>query len=194
MQSIEFVGAKYDEMWIKHKNMEARSRSEKILDKIDDLEQYGRCDCVEIPGIPVQKDESTDELVCSIRNLVNINIKLEDLSVMHRLKHSTRSKFPPAIIAKFVRREVRDKLYQAIKYLKNKTTTDLGLGGYANNKIYIAESLTRKNKDSFNKSLETKRSMNKKFIWTRQGKIYLRKDTTTPKKLISSMFDLTTLS
>ena len=110
VQSIEFISAKYDEMSIKHKNMEAivselqrenyllrnevldlRNRSEQISDQIDDLKQYGRRDCVEIRGVPVQKDGSTDELVCSIGNLVNIKIKPEDLSVMYRLKSSTRS-------------------------------------------------------------------------------------------------------
>ena len=93
-----------------------------------------------------------------------------------------------------MQREVRDKLYQARKYLKNKTATDLGPGRHANNKIYIAESLTEQNKDLFNKCLKMKHSMNYKYIWATQGKFYLRKDTTTPEKSISSMSDLTTLT
>ena len=112
VQSIELICAKYDEMLIKHKNMEVtvselqrendllrnevlvfRNRSEQIWDKIDDLEQYGRRDCEEIRGVSVQKDESTDELVHLIGNLVNINVKAEDLSVTHRLKSSTNQNF-----------------------------------------------------------------------------------------------------
>jgi hypothetical protein len=89
---------------------------------------------------------------------------------------------------------MKDKLYQARKHLKEKSTLDLGLGRLADSKIYIAESLTQKNKDLFNKSLEMKYSMKYKFIWTVQGKIYLRKDSTTPKMIISSMRDLAILA
>ena len=213
VKSVEFISSQYDELLIKHQNMEAincelqkenellrnevldlQNQSEQMWDKVDDLEQYGRRDCLEIRGIPVQKDENTDDLIISIGNLVNVNIKPEDISISHRLKSSTRSKFPPAIIAKFVRRDMKDKLYQARKHLKEKSTVDLGLGRLANNKIYIAESLTQKNKDLFNKILEMKYSMKYKFIWTVQGNIYLRKDSTTPKMLISSMRDLAILA
>ena len=75
VKSVEFISSQYDELLIKHQNMEAincelqkenellrnevldlRNQSEQMWDKVDDLEQYGRRDCLEIRGIPVQKD------------------------------------------------------------------------------------------------------------------------------------------
>ena len=159
--------------------------------KLNELEQYGSRDCLEIRGIPIQEGEDTDTIVCSVGNLVNVNIKTEDISISHRLKSSpTDRNQPPVIMAKFVRRSVRDKLYHSRKHLKEKSTKDIGLGRLSDNRIYIAESVTKKNIVLFNKCLEVKKSLNYKFIWTSQGNTYLRKDTNSPKKLISTESDL----
>ena len=214
VKSVEFISAKYDELLIKHQYIEEMSnglvkenqllkkqvfnlqnQSEQMCVNFNELEQYGRQDCLEIRGIPVQEGEDTDTLVCSIGNLVNVNIKAEDISISHRLKSNpTARNQSPAIIAKFVRRSMRDKLYHARKYLKEKSTKDVGLGTISEKKIYIAESLTRKNKILFNKCLEIKKSLNYKYIWTNQGNIYLRRDSSSPKKLISTTNDLDSLA
>jgi hypothetical protein len=55
--------------------------------------------------------------------------------------------------------------------LRGKSTRDLGLSKVAENPIFISESLTKQNKILFNKSLETKKTLGYKFIWTRMGKI-----------------------
>ena len=60
-------------------------------------------------------------------------------------------------------REIR-KPYYAKKHLKDKTTSDIGFGRISDNKIYIAESLTSKNKELFKKCLDARRSLNYKFI------------------------------
>ena len=174
VKTVEFISAKYDELLTNQKNIEAvnvgllkenellkshvinlQNHVEQLGVDVNDLEQYGRRECLEIQGIPVQQDEVLDDLVCSIGNLINVNIKAEDISISHRLKsRRTSSDLPPAIIVKFVRRTIRDKLYYAKKYLKDKSTSDLGLGRFSDKKIYHAESLTRKNKDLFNKDLK----------------------------------------
>ena len=78
---------------------------------------------------------------------------------------------------------VRHKLYHSRKHLKEKSTKDIGLGRLSDNRIYIAESLTKKNKVLFNKCLEVKKSFNYKFIWTSQGNIYLKRDTKLTQKV-----------
>ena len=119
-----------------------QNQTEQTSGKLDELEQYGHRDCLEIRGIPVQDSEDTDTKVCSVGNLVNVNIKTEDISISHRLKSSpTDRNQPPVIIAKFVRRSVRDKLYHSRKHLKEKSHKDIGLGRLSDNRIYIAESL-----------------------------------------------------
>ena len=58
-------------------------------------------------------------------------------------------------------------------------------------RFFIAESLTRKNKELFKKA---RKSLNCKFIWTNQGRIYLRESSDTPAKLIAVVKDIDNLT
>ena len=72
--------------------------------------------------------------------------------ISHRLaaksnSHAGALRNDPAIIVKFIRREVRDKFYTSRKYLRGKSTKDIGLTKVAEHrKIYIGESLTQQNR------------------------------------------------
>lgn len=148
-------------------------------------------------------DEDTSDLVVELGSIIGLNIKREDISVSHRLPvkmysqaiqnkdalNPGRSNIP-RIIVKFVRREIKDQFYHSRKKLKDKTTRDLGLSRFAENKIYISESLSRRKKELFNECLKFKREWHFKFIWTNSGKIYLRKDSTSPVRIISSLKNL----
>lgn len=75
--------------------------------------------------------------------------------------------------------------------MKTFTTSDItNLGRLANNKIFIAESLTAKNKQLFAKCLEFKKQNNMKQIWTSNGKIFLSKDEHSPPWHVKSPKDL----
>ena len=212
VKTVEFVSTKYDELLTKQNNLEAanvelqkenqllkiqvfylQNNAAQTSDNLNDLEHFGRRDCLEICGIPVKREENTDELVRSVGDLIDAGIKPEDISISHRLisQRSTPNS-PPAITLKLICQShctpVRDKLYSARKHLQNKTTTDLGLGRTFSNKIYLAKSLIRKNKNL--KCWQTKKSLNYKFIWTNQGRIYLRKDSSSPARIVSTEKDL----
>lgn len=171
-------------------------------DTMNDLEQYVRRECVEITGVPVdQAHEDTDDIAIQVGALMGIQIDKNDISVSHRLsKPRTYSSITrqgyhgtamnPKIIVKFVRRDVRDKYYTARKNLRGKTTRDLGLSRHSDNKIYISESLSPKNKELFKQCLVLKRNKNYRFIWTHYGRIYLRKDVDSPATVISNLKDL----
>jgi len=69
-------------------------------------------------GVPVVEGENTDNIVIEIANL---QIKPEDISVPHRmnkLTNSTKAHEPPPIIARFVNRNIRNKLYCQPKELE----------------------------------------------------------------------------
>ena len=100
---------------------------------------------------------------------------------------------PPAIKVKFMRCDVKDNFYRARKQLKDLTTPDLGYS--EKNKIYLAESLTERNRMLFKDCLKVKikrRIWSFKFIWTLyiNGKIFIRKDKDFPVHLIANKEDL----
>ena len=108
---------------------------------------------------------------------MGIEVTDNDISVSHRLPLSKAYKSkkpagPSPIIAKFVRRDMKEAFYRARMKLKGKTTKDLGLSK-ANN-IYISESLTASNRELFNEALKVKKDLNYKFIWSSNGPVFMR--------------------
>ena len=168
-------------------------------ESINDFEQYIMRECLEISGIPQLPQEDTNEIVIKVGKLIGVNVGKADISVSHRLPikvsySNTVSRgraFPPKIIiAKFVRRDIRDQFYAGRKSLKNKTTSDLGTLSGSSNRIYINESLSPNNKSIFKECLKLKREEHFQFIWTHYGRIYLRKDSNSATKAMCSQKDL----
>ena len=160
-----------------------------VQKSLNDLEQYTRRDSVEIRGIPLpeeSQEEDTNEIVLQLSQKMGIPLERKDISVSHRIR--SRSLVDPAIIVKFVRREVRERLYRARKRLKSITTADFGFS--VEKKIFINESLTPKNKELFKDCLRFKKDNNFKFLWTNAGKIFLRRNADSPVILINSSADI----
>ena len=209
MNHIQFVNAKFDDIT---KNMDALAEENKVLKNtlrsleasiqsvamdLNDLELYGRRECIEIRGIPpprvaLQETDDTNDIAVQVGELMGVTIEPEDISVSHRLKISQnyigRSAKEPPIIVKFTRRDVKEKFYRARGQLCLKTTSDLGY--VQDNKIYIAESLTELNKKLFNRCLNVRREKAYQFLWTSNGRIYMRKDKDSRTNIIASPNDL----
>ena len=220
MSFLEFVNAKYEELLemmksskeerkaLKDENkllhdenkiLKATIRSiESSLESVtranNDLEQYTRKECVEIRGIPVAatpSEEQTNNIVTNVGKLLGMDITQNDISVSHYMPQSQKHKGkpgPPAIIVKFTRRDVKDNFYRASKQLKDLTTRDLGYS--EKNKIYLAESLTERNRILFKDCLKVKKDMEFKFIWTLDGKIFKRKEKDSAVHHINNKEDL----
>ena len=159
----------------------------------DDLEQYGRRECVEIKEITDAIGEATNEVVAKVGQLIGVPVKDSGISISHRLpSKSNKAVNCCTIIAKFVRRDVKEKFYRARGQLRDKTTKDLGYS--INNHIYISESLTEANKDLFHSCLKYEKDNGYKFIWTSNGKVFIRKDMDCNAIQINRKVDLLKLS
>ena len=83
----------------------------KLVQKsLNDLEQYTRRDCLEIRGIPLPEDsrlEDTNDILLQLSQKMDIPLERNDIAVSHRIR-SSRASVDPAIIVKFVRREMRE--------------------------------------------------------------------------------------
>ena len=210
-QSLSFLSDKYHDLLLKVLAMEdfnnelakenkflkesllsSTNNIELMKQDLNNLEQYSRRECLEIRGIPVLPGEKTNEIVRKVGEVIGVPIESSDISTSHRLpanRNNSRNT-EPAIIAKFIRRDIRDQLYKARKNLRQITTRDIGILRTAERKIYIAESLTQANKKLFNKCLEFKKQQHYKFIWTVYGKIFLRKDVSSPSIGITHIRDI----
>ena len=160
-----------------------------LKESLNEQEQYTQRDCLEIRGLPATTTENTNDLVKSVGKLIGVEIKDNDISTSHWLKASrddASNKRDPAIIVKFTRRDIKNKMYTARKNLRSKSSRDLGFTRHNESKIFLVEILTQTNKILFNETLKVKKELHFKFIWTTNGKIHLRKDITHPVINITS--------
>ena len=107
----------------------------KIREAQDELEQYGRRDCLEVRGIPQTESENTNDIIFQIASNIDVKIDHENISTSHRLPGSgPTTKFHPSIVVKFTRWDVRDKFFAARYKQKHLTTRDLGYTRSASSK------------------------------------------------------------
>ena len=214
MKNIQYTSEKYDEIVrllkasdeerkilraenksLKTKVLESENELKALKESYDDLDQYLRRDCVEIRGLPVGSEcANTNDVVLKVAEKIGVDLVPSEISVSHPLPSRTvptkqgGNTRLNAIIVKFVRRDVKEKFYHARKNLKNLTASDFGYQSM--NKVYINENLTRKNKELFNSTLKIKKEKGFKYIWTNQGRIYLRKNEASSPVHIKNQSDL----
>ncbi|XP_068707747.1 uncharacterized protein [Montipora foliosa] len=216
MQSVNALNTKYDQIVKTLKDLD-EAKDKKIVENaslkaeilkssnevkflkksLNDMEQYTRRDFLEIRGIPLPSTptdlDQTDEVVLQIAEKIGVPMQKSNISISHRIpsrKQFTdeRILIPPAIIVKFVKREIRENLYRARKNLKSISTVDLGYS--VANKIYVNESLTEKSKEIFKLCLKCKRDLSFKFLWTNAGRIFLRENLSSPVIPVSCTEDV----
>ena len=198
-QSQEFVCQKHDEFKAEYdrirkakNNNDAKISELKVrtlanenavnleLEKLDNLEQYGRRNNLEIEGVPPNSNENVDEIVVEVAKLIGVEIKQDDISVAHRLpeknkvhnsdSRSVRTK-PPTIIARFVGRGTRNAIYKRRSAARN--VKDFSIANARS--VYVDENLTQRKK-LFWLTRQAALEKKYKFYWTNNGNILIRKD------------------
>ena len=191
-ESQDFLSNKYDELKTEFKQLNViNSKQEKELcnlkknsielknnanherEKFDNLEQYGRRQNFEFVGIPYEKNETLNQIVSDLAEKIGVPIKDEDISIAHRLKASQNAKpeKPPNVIVRFTNQRIRNKIYQsrsAAKSINNFPVQQM-------TRFFINENLTNEKKELFWQTKQRARELGYHYIWTNNGKIYIRK-------------------
>ncbi|CAB4003606.1 Hypothetical predicted protein [Paramuricea clavata] len=145
----------------------------KKSNELNEIEQYSRRDCIEISGLPQETDEDLNKLVVKIGSLMDVELDERDISISHRLPKSRSEN----------QQENRSAANTSAKIIVKFTR-----------KLYISESLSPRNKQLFKNCLKFKRDQFFRCIWTYNGRIYLRKNSTSPTHAINVVADLEKLS
>lgn len=134
--------------------------------KIDDIEQYSRRNCILLHGLPEQPDEDVLRRAMSVfKDNLNIDVNLAEIDRSHRVGRPRTSAQVVAegkrpIIVKFVSYQARDRVWRAKRHLK-------GLG------LLITESLTGTRQRLF---LEARERFGPRQVWTQDGRIVILKE------------------
>ena len=155
-------------------------RSNQTEEDLNDLEQYGRRECLEFQGLASK--ENTDDLV-GVCKLLNVDLDRRDISVSHRLAPATESNQQPAIITRFCSGKVRDSIFSQRHRLHSYNRS------HPKARMFINESLTKSNQRRFNQCLRYRKEKSCKYIWTKQRNIFVRQTEGSPVIAIKTESD-----
>ncbi|PZC82305.1 hypothetical protein B5X24_HaOG210861 [Helicoverpa armigera] len=162
-------------------------RLEKIETALHENDQRLRLNNVEIKGVPVTSSENLYAIVSKICNKVNCEVRQDQINYIARVPQRN-SKENKNIIMSLHNRYLRDDFVAAAKKCKNLKITDIGLNGNGN--IYVNDHLTFENKQLLNKAKLLTKEKNFSYIWVKNCKILVKKNTTSPTFVIKSESDL----
>ena len=114
---------------------------------MDNIEQYLRCDCIEITGIPTVSQDNPKQIAVELGEMLGIEVTEHHISIAHCLP-PTR-KIRNRIIVKFVHRNMKEEFYKRRSKLIGEKSKDIpsvakeyGKTIHESNSIFINESLT----------------------------------------------------
>lgn len=161
----------------------------KHTDEIDELNQYSRRNNLIIAGIPETDDENLEQIFVSFAQKLIPSFDERDIDVIHRLPRTQATNKPRSIIARIGRRSTKSMLMKLSKVRSNRLDSSQ-LGFTTDTPIYVNEHLTAKRADLFRKAKQVQKQLRFKYLWTKDGRIYLRKDKGIRQIQIKSVEDL----
>ena len=78
-----------------------------MQEDINNLEHYGRRECLEFQGLSWKESENTDQLVIGVSKLLQLDLSAKDINVSHRPSPASESNRQPTIMARFCSRRIR---------------------------------------------------------------------------------------
>lgn len=168
---------------IKLENESLRATNQSLSSRLSQLDQHLRSSNIEIQCIPENKQENLISTVQQLGKIIKCPINETNIHYCSRVaKMNSGSPRPRSILVKFSSPRLRDEFLAATSKF-NKTNKDdklntshLGIGGQKKIAIYVTEHLSPENKSLHAAARSKAKELKYKFVWVRDGKIYMRKD------------------
>lgn len=167
--------------------MELDKELKNMVKDIDDVKQYLRRDCIEVVGTKARDAEECTKITIALAKDMGIVLEPSDISTAHPLP-TPRGK-DDKFIVKFTRRETKDKVYSNRKKIAGKKPSNLETVKSivkTDMKLFISESLTPSRKKLFGAANAARKLLKWKYIWTNNGRIYLKKNEESSTTTIDS--------
>lgn len=172
---------KFEIKTLKHEN-------ENLKSKIEDLEQYTRKDNILISGIPYENKENLREKIIFLAQKMDINLTNQDINTSHRLGNLNQT--TPLTIARLNNRDLKREL---IFKARSRKLNGKEVGFGHSNPIYITDQLTKKMSEIMKAAKMLKGKEIIKYVWSQDGKIFVRETDESRAIKIDSMDQLKTL-
>ena len=151
-----------------------------IREIANDIEQQRLEKTVEICGYPSNESETALDIIMKIGDVINYPVTGAMIDDLYTIKPNAN--FPGLLVVSFVRKVDKQSFYVAARKKKDLTVRSLGVLTGEPNKIYVNNCLTYYNRKLLKSCKEFKIRNNFKFVWVKNGHIYVKKDETQNSK------------
>lgn len=191
---------------------------EELKTELNDRDQELLINDIEISCIPERKGESLSHIALTLATILGVKLIDQDIVSTRRVGNlkppahksdqvSTAHHSPPPapptdeqsevatvrprpIVLRVARRTVRDELLQAARVRREATYRDPSLPDQPPVRFYVNERLTRNNRQVFHRAREISKRLKWKYVWSREGKVYVRQSHGAPRYRLRTEADL----
>lgn len=206
-KSVDFISNKFDNFQVelmetknelksvKNELEELKKYTNKMENEINDLQQYTRRDNILVFGVPECESECISETVELLSEAIHATPYTSDISIAHRLPTKTQGKIRPIVI-RFCKRTSREAWMNCYKEASKKEPgrgVPLQVGQFPPCRFSAGDHLTQETKTLLDMTRATAVRLNYKFVWSRDGKVFVRKNEASRAKRIFSAADINSL-
>lgn len=193
-ESVNFISAEYEDLKkmfseslttiksLQADNTKLHTQIHDLNTRVSHMEQMARETNVEIQCVPEHRSENLVAIVQRLGTLITRPIAESEILNIHRVaKFKPESNRPKAIIVKLPSVRVKDEVLAAVANFNKKNRTNklnsahLGIDG-TKSPIYVSEHLSPAHKALHAATRIRAKETNHKFVWIRNGRIFVRKD------------------
>lgn len=168
---------------IKVENESLRAANQSLSSRLAQLDQHLRSSNIEIQCLPENKQENLISTVQQLGKIIKCPVSEANIHYCSRVaKMNSSAPRPRSILVKFSSPRLRDEFLAATsKFNKHNkddklNTSHLGIGGQKKSAIYVTEHLSPENKSLHAAARSKAKELKYKFVWVRDGKVFMRKD------------------
>lgn len=195
--SVQYMSNQYDDLIkttdaivddyrnLKTECHQLRSTVSVMAARMETMEQYLRESNIEVQGIPQNKNEHLVNIIEKIADVVSLKLNDNDILKCTRVASINKeNKKPRTIVVKLRSTRCRDEFYSAVARFNksnpnNKLNSSmLGIGGIGS-PVYVSEHLSPANKSLHAAARAKAKQLSYKFVWVRNGRIFMRKNETS---------------
>lgn len=178
---------------LKDENIKLQNTVADLRQRLSYLEQHARANNLELQCLPEHKQENLYTIVKQLGSVVGCVVQDSDISHCTRIaKLNAKNIRPRSIVVQLASPRIRDQLLASvINYNKNKSheklnTSDFGMAGNRT-PVFVAEHLSPINKALHAATRLKAKEKGYKYVWVRNGRIFVRKTESDEHILIGSL-------
>ncbi|XP_047027699.1 uncharacterized protein LOC124635788 [Helicoverpa zea] len=168
-----------------------RSRLDTLEEENNTKEQWSRMNNVEIKGVPQNSHENLFDVISKIGKKIDYPVSKAQVNFINRVPTREKDHTKPIIVS-FCNRYVKEDFIAAARLvLKTGPLTSGQIDLPGNQRIYINDHLTLRNKALLAKIKKVAAERDFQYVWVKHSKIHARKTDTSPTIVLKSEKDLT---